>query len=501
MNSRVSRLPAVSTVQRITPASGSLAPSTNLEADTLIRRVEAEHDLLRHEVDGWCAWPVIRLEVSSRLLKRGDDRGGWRRRDLGSLAAAAWRDLLGIPRLRSAEYLFLCYASNRSDERDGRSRDIFFDDLIERLEAGRPPGARPVCLKVEHADNPLFGARARQASIPAAMGTALVTLASHVLSRLWPAPEIERVARRIEGALAEGMGKAPISRKEIARRLKHFRWSRRLYGLVFGRVRPRLLGLVTAYGNHAAIAAAKQRGSRVVEFQHGHNARDHGGYSWTAYARAYRARMPVPDRILVYGDFWAEELRAFGFWEREVISAGSAQMQRYRDLRRPAPPQPPILTLTTQGVDTERILQFFREFLRLMADRPITLFMKLHPAQRDTTPYTDAFAWDARVTVVGAHESPSTFDLISRASLHVSVSSTCHYEAIALGVPTAILPFTGHEMVLDLIRRPAARLVSSPQDLVDCFLAAPSAAVRREDREYYFAADGLAAMQRALTEA
>ena len=57
------------------------------------------------------------------------------------------------------------------------------------------------------------------------------------------------------------------------------------------------------------------------------------------------------------------------------------------------------------------------------------------------------------------------FELLQRANLHVSIASASHYDAIGLGVPTVILPFSTHDVVLPLYQRGHAALARTPEDL------------------------------------
>ena len=71
--------------------------------------------------------------------------------------------------------------------------------------------------------------------------------------------------------------------------------------------------------------------------------------------------------------------------------------------------------------------------------------------------------------------------------LHVSVrQSASHYDAIGLGVPTIILPFKTHEIVLPLQRAGHAWLARTPEDLVSFVRTWPTLHVPRPTSEHYF---------------
>ncbi len=69
--------------------------------------------------------------------------------------------------------------------------------------------------------------------------------------------------------------------------------------------------------------------------------------------------MPIPDRIFLYGAHWQEELAANGFWQEELRSVGSLRLDQYRDLKIAKDARNCKIVLTTQGTDTERLLNFY----------------------------------------------------------------------------------------------------------------------------------------------
>jgi hypothetical protein len=77
-------------------------------------------------------------------------------------------------------------------------------------------------------------------------------------------------------------------------------------------------------------------------------------------------------------------------------------------------------------------------------------------------------------------------ELLAKADLHLSVSSACHFDAIGLGVPTAILALRNHETVMPLIDRGHAILAKSPKDLADIVTAVSELKVSSETSAFYF---------------
>jgi hypothetical protein len=97
-----------------------------------------------------------------------------------------------------------------------------------------------------------------------------------------------------------------------------------------------------------------------------------------------------------------------------------------------------------------------------------------------------------------ANESPSTFELLRDADLHLSISSTCHYDALGLGVPTVILPFRTHEVVGNLVEAGHAERADSPADLLRIVLGGRGRRVPPEVGGYYYEPGSLENMGREL---
>jgi hypothetical protein len=123
----------------------------------------------------------------------------------------------------------------------------------------------------------------------------------------------------------------------------------------------------------------------------------------------------------------------------------------------------------------------------------------LHPVyETSKTLYEGAFKDDPRVQVLLGNEDPSTFDLLTLVDFHLSISSTCHYDALGLGVPTIILPFATYENVLSLHELGDAFLARTPTELLDILLRWKGREVPNEVGEFYFKKGALENMKREV---
>ena len=309
------------------------------------------------------------------------------------------------------------------------------------------------------------------------------------------------VAHELSLCLQRETGRQVFTPRLIALHLLSFYWTKRLYGALLERIQPEY-ALVADPGEYAITAAAKERDIDVLEYQHGFLDRDqHPAYAWTEHALKYKARMPIPDRLLLYGEYWKQELAVNGFWEDSLAAVGSLRMDHYRKARSVSNcSETCTIVLTTQGIDVENVIAFISGFLAL-ADRRLQfrLYIKLHPFyETDKTPYEAAFLKHPEVQILLGSESPSTFELLARAQLHLTISSTCHYDALGLGVPTVILPFTSHEAALHLYETGQAFLAHSPQELFDIAVHWRDHAVPPGISEWYYKPGALENIKREL---
>lgn len=463
---------------------------TEQEVHNALVSLETRHDLLRHQVDGWRVWPLLRFSVGMALqgLQFRWASGGWSSIGMTSVLKHAATDLWAVSRPPRARLAAAVYDSDlTSDPVNGRIKDIFFDDLLE---------AEGDWFKLEHLTNRHYAGARRRALHRSQATTTLPKLLSLLLARMGGIPEAGPCAESIAAALqVTGFDAATLSRE-----FRKFAWRKRIYRSLLRRVQPRTLLVLAAFGEHALVAAARELGIRVVELQHGTLGRYHFGYSWTSDALPHKSSMPLPDRIFLYGDYWKRELEAGSFWNDELRSVGSLRMDGFASGVRPKGSDL-TLVVTTQGMESDRLIAFLKETLRLAADRdPLRLRIRLHPNEGPRTRDEVEAALGRRpdVEVLLPTDPPSTFELIAGADVHASIASTCHYEALGLGVPTIILPFANYETVLRLRESGHAFLARTPEELLHLVRELKGRPVPAGVRSTYFQPGALDAMRREL---
>lgn len=470
------------------PSPAGPRPTTAEAAFARVADVERRLDLLRHTVAGWAAWPLLRFEIAWNYLAGVThpqfQAVGRVERILGALA-----DLPGLFPVKRARHLVKTYNTGLIDRDGDRFVDIWFDDVI------RAAGST---FKVEMATSPSFRERSRRALVPRDASSALLEILSGVLARRQPPAEMVALAAQFGAIVRDELGLRDIDDAWVLTRLRHFAALKRVYGGLLDRVRPSYV-LIADANELALTAAARERGVTVLDLQHGISDRTHAGYAWTDYARPYRGRMAVPDRLLLYGEHWRRELDAGGFWGDALRVVGSPRLDRYRAIPPSRPGDACAILFTTQGLEVPAVIGYLQAFLEGVSV-PVRLSIRLHPIyDPDPRVYAEPLArYGARVEVVAGHEEPSTFERLRRAHLHLSVSSACHYDALGLGVPTVVLPFHSHEVVLPLVAAGHAQVARTPADLASLVSTWRDLALPAGVSEYYFAPGARAGILREM---
>lgn len=462
------------------------------EAQSLICQVEAKHDLLQYQVDGWCIWPVLRFAVF-RAIGKMSFTGRRRMPRSHQLAFVLRHDLPNLPRLQPTRYLFCTAISSLTEQVGDQFRDPRLDDLIQ--ESGS-------YIKVDEINNPLFLPNRKAAQIKSNLSMASFDLTAEVLARLVGPSYINDIARSLSACIVRELSDSPaFHMRQVRNRLRYFYWYKKLSSLLLKRIQPSYI--INSIPSQASLtAAAREQGITVVEIQHGVLHQSHAMYFWDAYARPYKDRIPRPDYFFLYGEYWKHILDPHDFWGESLRVVGHLRLDAYRQgCKRSTNAATCHLLLTTQGIEIESLITFVARFLELSRQQQlhVQLFIKLHPVyEADKTPYLEAFQSDEQVNVISGKESPSTFDLLASVDVHLSISSTCHYEALGLGTPTIILALPGHEIVYDLYQQGYAFLARSPEDLLALVQQAKQYEVPADIRDFFFAADALNNMKRAL---
>jgi hypothetical protein len=453
-----------------------------IEINEKVQEIESSQDLLHWKIGKWSVWPILRFNIASITANLTVDSTDIRL-SISEHFQQSLRDIISFKWGKHPQVLLYVASSNRVEQQKDHYKDVIFDDILQYLSG---------YFKVEIINNKYYRERSHAALYPSDMTTSGIFLLTNILSRFLKLPSIDHTTDIFFNTLQKYLPEFNVSRRYIYRNLSTYYWAKKIYSSLISHLKPQIILLQTAYTNHALVAAAKEANTLVIEFQHGIVDRHHPGYSWTTYATTYKNQMPIPDRIFLYGEYWREELCGNGFWNKELRSVGSLRIDQYRSLRnlffsnkaRTRKISNKIV-VTTQALDVERLALFLLEFIKTTT-KATELFIKLHPREFNRRPYETAFSDFSNVHIISGHDSPSTFELLSMADYHASIHSTCHYEALGLGIPTIILPFTNYERMLPLCEQASgyAMVARSPAEMNQ--ITIQERVVPLEFSSYYF---------------
>ncbi len=475
-----------------------LKPSYHSEAQAVKRleALEAAAGLFKYRIDGYSAWRLLRFKMALILqnmpLSVPSNPFGlaWVMERL----AYFFREIPIFLFPGHKEIVIKTVSTALSEEENGFYKDIYFDDFLDNGDS---------CFKIETLNNPEYAKRREKALVPVSMTTALVDLISAVFAFIRVPISTYNLASDIYKDIRVEFQGLVLTVKDIQRSLLRFYWSKRLYKWLFFRIKPKIT-LSADPGQFAFWAASQELGIPTVEFQHGVFTRVHPN-ALNSTMNTYRKSLIAPNKILLFGEYWKQQLLLNNYYQEELVVVGSPRIDRYRKMRKVilnanSHGREIAILLTSQGLDLERLIAFIREFVDVAHSKlQYILYIKLHPAEREKGPYLQGLKEYPQVKILYGFESPSTFELLVKADLHISIASTSHYDALGLFVPTAVLPLVGHEIVQNLVDAGHAHALSTPQDLVDLALNINQHKVSTEVSYYYYEPDAIKNIKREIS--
>jgi hypothetical protein len=254
-------------------------------------------------------------------------------------------------------------------------------------------------------------------------------------------------------------------------------------------MRPNVVIMTNAPYLSAETAAAKACGATVVEFQHGLFGPRCPEYGWPGAYSAMRARMPVADKLFVFGDLFSGAAVKNGFWRAtDVRAIGSAAIERARTTASHASRSGARrVVFLTQPATRGEAVAFWKDVLAgVMAGSfpPISLTIKVHPSERDRSAEYASLAagYSAICRLAGANDDP--IEVMLDHDVVVGYTSYGLIEAVGLGrmaVSISGRQTPGGIFALCPIPGASAEIptVSSPAELATIISQSASTAVSR----------------------
>lgn len=184
--------------------------------------------------------------------------------------------------------------------------------------------------------------------------------------------------------------------------------------------------VVSAPTKSDMVAALKSLNIEVIEVQHGIVGKLHRGYN---FAIEKNTILPVVDRIDVYNQFWKDEVLNAGYFEDEQLNI--VGRLKYDIVKSDIESLNfKYIILTGQGAFFEKIIEFFKASDTLLEQKNIKMFYKTHPRELASELDKLRDSIDALKACEIYDGDYTTEALIKNSLAHVSVFSSCHFDAV-----------------------------------------------------------------------
>lgn len=450
--------------------------------------LERRHDFFSYRVDGWSAWRVMRNPVYWRVANlplSKPVRSTYIRvfEALRGTLGALWLLIAG----RKKDLLIKTCRSALRTKHGDKYEDLHFDSLLRRGYS---------CVKLEEINSSDFEVQAAAAWRPSDLNPVVFTFWGRVFGRMFPAdamPFCQFVAEHLQSEL-----QVAVDPRWLQMRLSTVIWQAKLYGALLARIKPRAV-LVSDTGEYGLRLAAHRANIKFIEVQHGvFDATQPDAIP--LWVGGSGAELVLPDVLATRGSYWMKKLATTRQGRDHAVAVGDAMTDSARIKRAARVNDGRIrLVLTSQGLDTERLVAWIGELARVAPPSlDWYLSIKLHPIYDSSPEKFDTLKSHARITIISGAEQPNVFDLLADSDLHLTIASACHFDAGAIGVRSVIIPLDGHELLMDTVDGRLFYRAASPRDVWDIVASPPS--FDSAESEHFSApgyVDNLAALLRA----
>jgi hypothetical protein len=399
--------------------------------------------LLEVELDGWNLWHILKKALYYQLKSSSAASGApstasesKRRRYWLTEGPRYFADLLRWSVRKKGRAVIISNTVYKRRVDQGRYLDIFLDPLVTS-------GVVQNYIYVESPANFIFR---RPTTVQRDINRDGGRIAVAVLRRLssWR-PAFRRKAALFAQKLRAFLGTThdvpQITEELILALMCSFQAQRQWYSLVWKILKPSRIFLVDAVP-HGHIAAARQQGIPVYEFQHGFFDQNKPDYIVGRAFKAIKGRIAYPDYIAVFGDYFKDLMLKEGFWsESEVLSVGSYLVDRARESSRFRPPAAGetlnVLWATQSSVHAP--MQAFLEGLLALVLPGVKIFVRTHPLEPRGHCEWYAALVQRRPDLFVADDSGDIFQALQGKHLLVGYHSTTLIEGLALGLPVVTI--------------------------------------------------------------
>lgn len=184
--------------------------------------------------------------------------------------------------------------------------------------------------------------------------------------------------------------------------------------------------IVSAYSNTELIAVLKEKNIEVIELQHGLIGTVHRGYNYATKSPL----LPTPNMVYVYDQFWKDELIKAGYYTNEQIKITgrlkydlvNKDIKIYNNK---------FIVFTGQGSGFYKdIIRLFNDFENTQNKKGIKLIYIPHPNESANKINTLSSNFSSQDIIILKQKKFTTEQYIYNALAHISIYSSCHFDAI-----------------------------------------------------------------------
>ncbi|WP_337019754.1 hypothetical protein [Oceanobacillus massiliensis] len=242
---------------------------------------------------------------------------------------------------------------------------------------------------------------------------------------------------------------------------------------------PKSIYIVVSYSNFPIIAAAKDLGIEVIEFQHGVITRYHFAYNFSDPSKVLKY---FPDKILTFGEYWG---KTEGFPKQTKIEVCgfpylNLQLEKFKGTHK----KKNQILFISQGTIGKELSKRAKEVAIGMPD--YHFIYKLHPGEYDRwrNEYPDLVeASNLDHFEVIDHNDRNLYSLFAESDYQVGVCSTAIFEGLTLNCKTVLFNLPGIEYMNDLICQGIVQVVHNKEEAINCI---KNYELKDFSRDYFF---------------
>lgn len=427
---------------------------TRLDRANKFHAFERRHKLFAFTRSGFSSWRVMRNLVFQMHQQNAPTVGNVPRLRRILTAAKAIAKLVFIlvfpPK---ADWIFKGCVSALRWRVGGKWLDPAIDPVL---------GLGYTAFKIVEINSSYFREQSKNSAFPSDLEPSAFTLLGRVLGSLVPV-KLDDFHLRVSNLLGREL-KLDVAPSVLRLRVSTVVWQAKLYTLLLRRIKPKHV-IVTDTGEYGLRLACSHLQIPFFEIQHGVFDAFHPDAIPEDVAGNDRELL-IPDALLAKGQFWVDKLKGFRNG-RTSIPVGSAIIDYWRNTGCAKAHTAEVhIIVSTQGVAVMQLIELLHSIISAAPEKlSWRMSLKLHPIYDDVEPYRFAFDSDYRITIIDGGSEPNIYELLATGDIHLSISSACHFDALALGIPSLMLPLPTHENLLHAVNSHGLRLLITPDDV------------------------------------